>query len=70
MGRIRKKLEKHNFSHCWKIIIIIIFCVGIWSWLADKLHFILSYEARFYKITVLKVQPSFCRITAYATMPD
>jgi hypothetical protein len=25
------------------------FFVGIWSWLADKLHFILSYEAGFYK---------------------
>ncbi len=22
--------------------------VGIWSWLADKLHFILSYEAGFF----------------------
>ena len=30
----------------------IIFFVGIWSWLADKLHFILSYEAGFYKSTL------------------
>jgi hypothetical protein len=45
------------------------FFVGVWSWLADKLHFILSYEAGFYKPTVLKVHPPFCRITAYATMP-
>jgi len=45
------------------------FLVGIWSWLADKLHFILSYEAGFYKPTILKVHPPFCRITAYATMP-
>ncbi len=29
----------------------------------------LSYEAGFYKPTVLKVHPPFCRITAYATMP-
>jgi hypothetical protein len=38
-------------------------------WLADELHFILSYEAGFYKPTVLKVHTPFCRITAYATMP-
>ena len=31
--------------------------MGIWSWLADKLHFILSYEAGFYMPTVLKVHP-------------
>ncbi len=32
----------------------------ICSWLADKLHFILSYEAGFYKPTViLKVHPPF-----------
>jgi hypothetical protein len=29
------------------------FLVGIWSWLADKLHFILSYEAGFYNLTAL-----------------
>jgi hypothetical protein len=45
------------------------FFAGIWSWLADKLHFNLSYEAGFYKPTVLKVHPPYCRITAYATMP-
>jgi hypothetical protein len=45
------------------------FFVGIWSWLADKLHFILSYEAGFYKPTVLKFHPPFFRITAFATMP-
>jgi hypothetical protein len=45
------------------------FFVGICSWLADKLHFILSYEAGFYKPSILKVHPPFCRITAYATMP-
>ena len=33
--------------------------MGIWSWLADKLHFILSYEAGFYKPTVLKFHPPF-----------
>jgi hypothetical protein len=45
------------------------FFAGIRSWLADKLHFILCYEAGFYNPTVLKVHPAFCRITAYATMP-
>ncbi len=46
------------------------FFVGVRSWLADKLSFHpLSYEAGFYKPTVLKVHPPFCRITAYATMP-
>jgi hypothetical protein len=44
------------------------FLVGIWSWLADKLSFH-PYEAVFYKLTVPKVHPPFCRITAYATMP-
>jgi hypothetical protein len=29
-----------------------VFFAGIWSWLADKLHLILSYEAEF------KIQPS------------
>jgi hypothetical protein len=54
----------------YKILnLYIFFCVGIWSLAADKLHFILSYEAGFYKPTVLKVHPPFCRITAYATMP-
>jgi hypothetical protein len=43
--------------------------VGIRSWLADKLHFIHSYEAGFYKPTVLKFHLPLCRITAYATMP-
>jgi hypothetical protein len=47
----------------------LIFFVRIWSWLADKLNFILSYEAGFYKPTVLKVHPPFCMITSYATMP-
>jgi len=66
--------EKHNeilekilkkFHHP-----LLFFVVGLWSWLADKLYFILSYEAGFYKPTLLKVHPPFCRITAYATMPD
>ncbi len=35
------------------------FFAGIWSWLADKLHFILDFISH----------PPFCRITAYATMP-
>jgi hypothetical protein len=51
------------------IVLVIHFFVEIWSWLADKLHFILSYEAGFYKLTDLKVDPPFCRITAYTTMP-
>jgi hypothetical protein len=42
--------------------------VGIWSWLADKLHFILSYEAGFYKPTPLIGHPPICRITAYPTI--
>ncbi len=29
-----------------KEVISIVFFVGIWSWLADKLHFILGYEAQ------------------------
>jgi hypothetical protein len=37
--------------------------------LADKLHFILSYDAGFYKPTVLIVPPPICRITAHAMMP-
>ena len=37
--------------------------------LADNFHFMRSYEAGLYKLTVLKVHPPFCRITAYATMP-
>jgi hypothetical protein len=45
------------------------FLIGLWSWLADKLHFILSYEAGFYKPTFHKVHPPICRITAYGTMP-
>jgi hypothetical protein len=49
---------------------IVFFLVGIWLWLADKLHLILFYEAGFYMPTVLKVHPPFCRITAYATMPS
>jgi hypothetical protein len=52
----RKKLQK------------VVFYVGIWSWLADKLSFH-PYEAGFYKPTVIKGHPPFCRITAYATMP-
>jgi hypothetical protein len=28
-----------------------------------------SYEAGFYKPTVLKLHPPFCRITAHATVP-
>jgi len=48
---------------------IYIFFVGFWSWLADKLHFILSYKAGFYKPTVLKFHPPLCRITAHATVP-
>ncbi len=35
------------------------FFVGIWSWLADKLHFILSHEAGFRKPTILKVHLPF-----------
>ena len=50
------------------ILIDICFFVGIWSWLADKLSFH-PYKAGFYKPTVHKVHPPFCRITAYATMP-
>jgi len=30
------------------------FFVGIWYWLADKLHFILSYKAGFYNPTASK----------------
>jgi hypothetical protein len=40
-------------------VVVVVVVVGIWSWLADKLHFILSYEAGFYKPTVLKVHPPF-----------
>jgi hypothetical protein len=29
------------------------FVGGVWSWLADRLHFILSFEAGFYKPTIL-----------------
>jgi hypothetical protein len=54
---------------CQKHVFYICFCGGIWSWLAEKLHFILSYEAGFYEPTVLKVHPPFFRITSYATMP-
>jgi hypothetical protein len=56
----------HNYK---QVFYFFYFFVGIWSWFADKLHFILSYEAGFYKPTVLKVHPPFRRITAYATMP-
>jgi hypothetical protein len=45
-----------------EVVLAHIFFVGIWTWLADKLHFILSCEAGFYKPTVLKVNPPFCRI--------
>jgi len=62
-----------SISKLWQTKIVFFFFffffVGILSWLADKLHFILSYEAGFYKPTALKVHPPFCRITAYATMP-
>ncbi len=34
-----------------------------------KLHFILSYEAGFYKPTIFKAHPSICGITAHATKP-
>jgi hypothetical protein len=51
------------------IFYFLFFFVGLWSWSADKLHFTHSYEAGFYKPTVLKVHPPICRITAYATMP-
>ena len=33
------------------------------------LHFILSYEARFYKPIILKFRSTLCRITAHATVP-
>jgi hypothetical protein len=56
------------FFQIKKKYIYFFFLVGIWSWLADKLHFILSYKAGIYKPTVLKVHPPFCMITAYATM--
>ena len=46
----------------------IFFFVVIWSWLATSFSFH-PYEAGFYKPTLLKVHPPFCRITAYATMP-
>jgi hypothetical protein len=73
-GRMRvHKIENVNkclaFLHTEVIIIINFFFVGIWSWLADKLYFILSYEAGFYKPTVLKLHPPFCRIIAHATVP-
>jgi hypothetical protein len=32
-------------------------------------NFILSYEAGFYKPTILKLHPPLCRITAHATVP-
>ncbi len=34
-----------------------------------SLQFIMYHVAGFYKPTVLKVHPPFCRIPAYATMP-
>ncbi len=40
-----------------------------WSWLADKLHFILNYEYGFFKPTILKLHPPLCRITASARVP-
>jgi hypothetical protein len=59
-----KKLKSNNGPFCDPKLNFVFL-----SWLPDKLHFILSYEAGFCKPTVLKVHPSFCRITAYATMP-
>ena len=65
-GTVLSKLELLAVCYCDYNMF---FFVGIWSWLADKLDFILSYVAGFYKPTILKVLPPFCRITAYATMP-
>ncbi len=53
----------------WLVLYDYYFFVEIWSWLADKLHFILSYEVGFYKPAILIVHPPFCRITPHATMP-
>jgi hypothetical protein len=63
--RIKKIINKPNLcvlnwiNKLQKVFFYVVF----WSWVADKLHFILSYEAGFYKPTVLKVHPPFCRIT-------
>ncbi len=40
------------------------FFVGLWSWSADELHFVFSYDSGFYNPTFLKVRPPICRITA------
>jgi hypothetical protein len=45
--------------HCFSKHCLEGFFVGIWSWLADKLHLILSYEAGFYEPTVFKVHSPF-----------
>jgi hypothetical protein len=51
-------------------IFFFFFFFGFWSWLADKLFISsFSYEAGFYKPTVLKLHPPLCRITAHATVP-
>jgi hypothetical protein len=44
------KLAKQNI-----LLALCTFLVEIWSWLDETLHFILSFEAGFYKPTVLKV---------------
>jgi hypothetical protein len=65
-------MNKKNYSKMGKkelqVFFFFFFFVGIWSWLVDKLSFH-PYEAGFYKPTILKFHPPFCRITAYATMP-
>jgi hypothetical protein len=39
-----------NLYFIYTYIYFFFFFVGIWSWLADKLYFILSYEAGFYNL--------------------
>jgi hypothetical protein len=56
MWRLRVSIKRQIETN---LKVTLFFFVGIWSWLADKLHFILSYEAGFYKPTFLKVHPPF-----------
>ena len=52
-----------------KFGLIIRAIIGLWTWSADSIMFILSYEAAFYESTILKVHLPCSRITTHATMP-
>ncbi len=52
-----------------KFGLIIRAIIGLWTWSADSIMFILSFEAGFYESTILKVQLPSSRTTTHATMP-